>query len=118
MNALLTTIVLLVGSNTFMTMAWYGHLKHQGSKPLFLIILLSWLIAFFEYTLMIPANRIGFTQAHLSLPQLKIMQEVITLSVFFPFAAYYMGQRVHWNFLWASLCLLGAVYFIFKPVAS
>ncbi|KTD49435.1 hypothetical protein Lrub_0534 [Legionella rubrilucens] len=118
MNALLTTIILLVGSNTFMTMAWYGHLKQQSSKPLVLIILLSWLIAFFEYTLMIPANRIGFNQAHLSLPQLKIMQEVITLSVFLPFAVFYMGQRVHLNFLWASLCLLGAVYFIFKPMAS
>lgn len=97
-----------------MTIAWYGHLKALYDKPIFFVIIISWSIAFFEYILQIPANRIGFTQAHLSLAQLKIVQEVISLSVFFPFALFYMGQKMTLNYLWAACCLLGAVYFIFK----
>ena len=106
------TILLLVGSNVFMTFAWYGHLKHQSSKPLWIAILVSWGIAFFEYCLQVPANRIGF--GSMSLAQLKILQEVITLAVFLPFAVLYMKQPIKLDFLWAGLCLLGAVYFIFR----
>ncbi|MDI9818819.1 MULTISPECIES: DMT family protein [unclassified Legionella] len=116
MRSILTSILLLIGSNTFMLYAWYAHLKEFSSKPLLFVIIISWSIAFFEYLLQVPANRIGFSEAHLSLAQLKILQEVITLGVFLPFAVYYMGQKVTLNFLWAGLCLLGAVYFIFKPV--
>lgn len=114
MNPKLTTILLLFGSNSFMTFAWYAHLKQMGQKPLIIAILISWLIALFEYMLQVPANRIGFTHGQFSLAQLKIIQEVITLTVFVPFALYYMRQPVSWNFLWAGLCLLGAVYFIFQ----
>lgn len=114
MNSSLLTIVLLVCSNAFMTVAWYWHLKGYVNKPIFLVILVSWFIAFFEYLLQIPANRIGFTQAHYSLSQLKIIQEVISLSVFIPFAILYMHQKITLNYLWAGLCVLGAVYFIFK----
>lgn len=113
MPPLLSTIALLVGSNLFMTFAWYAHLKNLGAKPLWIAILVSWGIALFEYMLQVPANRIGF-QSGLSLAQLKILQEVITLSVFVPFALLYMKQDISWNFLWAGLCLMGAVYFIFK----
>jgi uncharacterized protein (DUF486 family) len=112
MPVILRTIVLLTLSNVFMTFAWYAHLKHLGSKPWFVAAIVSWLIAFFEYLLQVPANRIGHTQ--LDLGQLKILQEVITLSVFVPFAALYMKEPVRLNYLWAALCLAGAVYFIFR----
>ena len=104
--------VLLTLSNLFMTVAWYGHLKHLQSRPWWIAALLSWGIALFEYLLQVPANRIGFST--LSLAQLKIMQEVITLAVFVPFAVLYMGESVKLDFLWAGLCLMGAVYFIFR----
>lgn len=113
MPSYIKTILLLICSNTFMTFAWYGHLKNLTNKPLIFVILISWSIAFFEYMFQVPANRIGFEQAHLSLMQLKIMQEVITLSVFAPFALLYMHQRLSWNFLGAGICLIGAVFFIF-----
>ena len=112
MPVILRTIVLLTLSNVFMTFAWYAHLKHLGSKPWFVAAIVSWLIAFFEYLLQVPANRIGHTQ--LDLGQLKILQEVIALSVFVPFAALYMKEPVRLNYLWAALCLAGAVYFIFR----
>lgn len=106
------TVLLLTASNVFMTMAWYGHLKHLNTSPWWIAALLSWGIALFEYLLQVPANRIGYTT--LSLPQLKILQEVITLAVFVPFAVFYMGQPVKMNFVYAGLCLVAAVYFIFK----
>lgn len=105
-------VLLLVMSNLFMTYAWYGHLKTLRDKPWLVAVFVSWGIAFFEYLLQVPANRIGF--GHLSLPQLKIMQEVITLAIFVPFALFYMRQPLRWDFLWAGLCLLGAVYFTFR----
>ncbi len=105
------TALLLVASNVFMTFAWYGHLKFEN-KPLWIVVIASWGIAFFEYLLQVPGNRIGFQ--HFSLGQLKIMQEVITLAVFVPFAVFYMGQPLKLDFLWAGLCLLGAVYFMFR----
>ena len=118
MNAIISTILLLAASNVFMTFAWYGHLKTLGNKPLILAILVSWGIAFFEYVIQVPANRIGFGQ--LSLPQLKMLQEVITLSVFVPFSIYYMRQPVRLDFLWAGLCMCGAVFFMFRglPVSG
>jgi uncharacterized protein (DUF486 family) len=103
---------LLVLSNVFMTFAWYGHLKELGNKPWWIAALISWAIALFEYLLQVPANRIGFTV--LSLPQLKIMQEVITLAVFVPFSLLFMNQPLKLDFLWAGLCMMGAVYFIFR----
>lgn len=106
------TIPLLVLSNVFMTFAWYGHLKTLGNRPLLVAILASWGIAFFEYCLQVPANRIGYQQ--FSLPQLKIIQEVITLAVFVVFSVVYMKHKPQLNMLWAGLCLLGAVYFIFR----
>ena len=109
---LLTTVLLLTASNMFMTFAWYGHLKHLNSSPWWIAAFVSWGIALFEYLLQVPANRIGYTT--LSLGQLKIIQEVITLSVFVPFAVLYMGQGLKMNYLYAGLCLVGAVYFIFK----
>ena len=112
MSPLVQTIALLVCSNVFMTFAWYAHLKNLGTKPLVVAILVSWGIAFFEYVLQVPANRIGHGQ--MSLGQLKILQEVITLSVFVPFAVFYMRQPITLNFLWAGLCLMGAVYFMFR----
>lgn len=114
MTAIYQTIFLLICSNTFMTFAWYAHLKNMEHKALWYAIIISWSIAFFEYLFQVPANRIGFSLGSLSLAQLKIMQEVITLSVFVPFAILYMHQSINWNFLWAGLCLMGAVYFIFK----
>lgn len=111
MGPYLTPVLLLVASNIFMTFAWYGHLKYKGSA-LWLAILVSWGIAFFEYLLQVPANRIGYST--LSLAQLKILQEVITLLVFIPFAVLYMRQPVKQDFAWAGLCLLGAVYFTFR----
>ena len=106
------TILLLTLSNVFMTFAWYAHLKELSAKPWLVAALVSWGIAFFEYMLQVPANRIGYTT--LSLGQLKILQEVITLSVFVPFALYYMKEPLKWDYLWAGLCILGAVYFIFR----
>ena len=103
---------LLVLSNIFMTIAWYGHLKSHKDSSLWVVILVSWGIAFFEYCLQVPANRMG--SSHFTLPQLKILQEVITLSVFAVFAVTYMQVPLTKNFLYASLCLLGAAYFIFK----
>ncbi|MEQ1760282.1 MAG: DMT family protein [Vicinamibacterales bacterium] len=108
----LPTIALLIASNVFMTFAWYAHLRNLADRPWYLAALISWGIALFEYLLQVPANRIGFRT--LSLAQLKIMQEVITLGVFVPFAVLYMRQPLNWNFLWAGLCLLGAVYFMFR----
>lgn len=108
------TISLLILSNTFMTFAWYAHLKNLNHQALWIAILVSWGIAFFEYIFQVPANRIGFNSGVISLAQLKILQEVITLSVFIPFAILYMRQQLSWNFLWASLCMIGAVYFIFR----
>ena len=105
-------IVLLVLSNIFMTFAWYAHLKELNSKPWWVAALVSWGIAFFEYMLQVPANRMGYSV--FSLAQLKITQEVITLAVFIPFAVFYMHQPLKWDYLWAALCLLGAVYFIFR----
>ncbi len=106
------TGILLVCSNVFMTFAWYAHLRDLRSKPLLVAVAASWAIAFFEYLLQVPANRIGYTMLQLS--QLKVMQEVITLTVFVPFAVLYMKQPVKLDFLWAGLCLLGAVYFVFR----
>ncbi|HYG53747.1 MAG TPA: DMT family protein [Burkholderiales bacterium] len=103
---------LLFASNIFMTFAWYAHLKNLAAKPWWIAALASWGIALFEYLLQVPANRIGFTT--LSLPQLKILQEAITLAVFVPFAILYMEQEVKLDYLWASLCIMGAVYFIFR----
>ncbi len=107
-----TTVVLLTFSNIFMTFAWYGHLKNLKSSPWIVAALISWGIALFEYLLQVPANRIGSSTMNLS--QLKITQEVITLAVFVPFAVFYMGQPLKWDYLWAGLCLMGAVYFIFR----
>lgn len=106
------TASLLILSNVFMTIAWYGHLKNLASKPWWIAALISWSIALFEYLLQVPANRIGYTQ--FSLAQLKIMQEVITLGVFVPFAMLYMNQPFKLDYVWAALCLVGAVYFIFR----
>ena len=106
------TTILLVLSNVFMTFAWYGHLKNLASKPWLIAALVSWGIALFEYLLQVPANRIGYTE--MSLAQLKILQEVITLSVFVPFAMLYMNEPFKLDYVWAALCLLGAVYFIFR----
>lgn len=108
----LQTILLLTASNVFMTFAWYAHLKNLAHKPWIIAAFVSWGIALFEYLLQVPANRIGYTA--LSLPQLKILQEVITLSVFVPFAMFYMHQPLKLDYLWAALCILGAVYFIFR----
>ena len=110
----LQTILLLVASNLFMTMAWYGHLKNLATAPWYVAALISWGIALAEYLLQVPANRIGFQQAGFSVGQLKIMQEVITLAVFVPFAMFYMGQPFKLDYVWAGFCLLGAVYFIFR----
>lgn len=108
----LQTVGLLIASNLFMTIAWYGHLKNLASKPWWIAALVSWAIALAEYLLQVPANRIGY--GYFSLAQLKIVQEVITLAVFVPFAAIYMQQPLKLDYLWAALCLLGAVYFIFR----
>ena len=108
------TILLLLASNVFMTFAWYGHLKNLATAPWYAAALVSWGIALFEYLLQVPANRLGFQQAGFSLGQLKIMQEVITLLVFVPFVVLYMKQPLKLDYLWAALCMLGAVYFIFR----
>jgi uncharacterized protein (DUF486 family) len=109
---LLQTVGLLALSNVFMTFAWYAHLKELSSKPWFIAALVSWGVALFEYLLMVPANRIGYTAY--SLPQLKIVQEAVTLTVFVPFALFYMNQPLKLDYLWAALCIMGAVYFIFR----
>ena len=103
---------LLVGSNVFMTFAWYAHLRDLKAKPWFIAAFISWGIAFFEYMLQVPANRIGSTA--MTLPQLTIIQEVITLMVFVPFVVFYMKESLKWDYLWAALCMCGAVYFIFR----
>lgn len=112
MKVLAKTVLLLLCSNVFMTFAWYAHLRNLRSRPLAIAILASWGIALFEYIFQVPANRIGFTTLQLS--QLKILQEAITLAVFVPFAVLYMKQPIKLDFLWAALCLVGAVYFIFR----
>ena len=112
MPPFLKATLLLTASNVFMTFAWYAHLKNMSDRPWWLAALASWGIALFEYLLQVPANRIGYTV--LSLPQLKILQEAITLAVFVPFALFYMKQPLKLDYLWASLCILGAVYFIFR----
>ena len=104
--------LLLLLSNIFMTIAWYGHLKYLHARPLWLAIAVSWAVAFFEYCLQVPGNRIG--SEYFSLPQLKIIQEVLTLVVFAVFAVWVMGVRLTWNFLWAGLCMAAAVFFIFR----
>jgi len=112
MPVILKTVFLLTVANVFMTFAWYAHLKNLSQKPWIIAALISWGIASVEYMFQVPANRIGFTV--LSLAQLKILQEVITLSVFVPFAVIYMHQPLKLDFLWAGLCLMGAVYFMFR----
>ncbi len=109
----LKTAALLVCSNLFMTYAWYGHLKSMASKPWYIAAVVSWGIALFEYLIQVPANRIGYSGG-LTLSQLKIMQEVVTLSVFVPFSALYMKEGLKLDYLWAGLCLVGAVYFMFR----
>lgn len=114
MPAMLKTIVLLTIANVFMSFAWYAHLKEMSHKPWIIAALVSWGVASIEYLFQVPANRIGFTV--MSLAQLKILQEVITLAVFVPFAFLYMHQPLKLDFLWAGLCLMGAVYFMFRSV--
>jgi uncharacterized protein (DUF486 family) len=111
-SATATCGLMLLASNVFMTFAWYAHLKNLAAKPWWIAALASWAIALAEYLLMVPANRIGYTE--LSLAQLKILQEAITLAVFVPFAVLYMNQPVKLDYLWAALCIMGAVYFIFR----
>ena len=111
MPVLAQTIVLLVLSNVFMTFAWYAHLKELSTRPWYVAAIISWGVAFFEYLAQVPANRIGNTEY--SVAKLKILQEVITLSVFVPFSVFYLGQEIRLNYLWAGLCLCGAVYFVF-----
>jgi len=112
MNSYLLTILMLGASNVFMTFAWYGHLKNLSARPWIVAVLVSWSVAFLEYMLQVPANRIG-RQVY-SLGQLKIIQEVITLTIFFPFAVFYMKEKLSLDYLYAALCLLGAVFFIFR----
>jgi uncharacterized protein (DUF486 family) len=111
-RVIVTTVLLLTLSNVFMTFAWYGHLKELNNRSWYVAALLSWGLALFEYMLQVPANRIGYTR--LTLPQLKIIQEVITLVVFAPFALYFMRQPLKLDYLWAAFCMLGAVYFVFR----
>ena len=111
-STILRTTLLLICSNVFMTFAWYAHLRNLSGRPWYVAAIVSWGIALFEYLLQVPANRIGYTQ--LSLAQLKILQEVITLGVFVPFAVIYMRQPLKWDYVWAGLCILGAVYFMFR----
>lgn len=112
MPVVLETIGLLIISNCFMTFAWYGHLRTLSDRRWYVAAIISWMVALFEYLFQVPANRIGYTT--LSLSQLKILQEVITLSVFVPFAMIYMGTPFKLDYVWAGLCLMGAVYFIFR----
>ncbi|MEI8033623.1 MAG: DMT family protein [Chlorobiaceae bacterium] len=106
------TILLLLGSNIFMTFIWYGHLKNMQHKPLIMAIFVSWGLAFFEYLLQVPANRIGYQT--FTLGQLKIMQEIITIIVFAGFAGWYMDKQLGWSYLWAGICMVGAAFFIFR----
>ena len=115
MPVAVTTVCLLVLSNVFMTIAWYAHLRELNTKPWYVAALVSWGVALFEYLLQVPANRIGYT--HFTVPQLKIMQEVITLSVFVPFAVFYLREPLKLDYLWAALCLFGAAYFMFRGMA-
>jgi uncharacterized protein len=110
----LQTILLLMASNVFMTMAWYGHLRNLATAPWYLAALVSWGIALAEYLFQVPANRIGFQQAGLSVGQLKIMQEIITLAVFIPFAVLYLKEPLKLDYVWAGFCMVGAVYFVFR----
>jgi uncharacterized protein (DUF486 family) len=112
MSTILRAAILLACSNVFMTFAWYAHLKHLATRPWYIAALVSWGIALFEYLLQVPANRIGYSE--LNIAQLKIMQEVITLAVFVPFVVFYMRQSIKLDYLWAALCMVGAVYFIFR----
>ena len=112
MTPVISATLLLMASNVFMTFAWYAHLKNLADKPWYVAAAASWGIAFFEYLLQVPGNRIGYTR--LTLPQLKILQEVITLVVFVPFALLYMGKPLKLDYVWAALCILGAVYFVFR----
>lgn len=112
MSAVARTVILLTISNVFMTFAWYAHLRNLSDRPWIVAALLSWGIALFEYLVQVPANRIGYGE--LSLGQLKILQEVITLSVFVPFAFFYMKEPLKLDYLWAGLCIMGAVYFVFR----
>lgn len=112
MRVVVTTTLLLVVSNIFMTFAWYAHLRNMNDRKWYIAALASWGIALFEYLVQVPANRIGYTE--LSLGQLKILQEVVTLSVFVPFALFYMRAPFKWDFVWAGLCLVGAIYFMFR----
>jgi uncharacterized protein (DUF486 family) len=112
MPAITQTVLLLLGSNVFMTFAWYAHLKELNHRPWVVAALASWGIALFEYLLQVPANRIG--HAEMNVGQLKILQEVITLSVFVPFSLFYLREPLKWDYLWAGLCVLGAVYFVFR----
>jgi hypothetical protein len=106
------TAAMLAASNVFMTFAWYAHLKDLSAKPWYVAALVSWGIALFEYLIQVPGNRIGYTE--MSLGQLKILQEIVTLAVFVPFAIFYMQQPLKWDYLWAALCILAAAYFIFR----
>lgn len=112
MSVMIRTVLMLIASNVLMTFAWYAHLKNLSDKPWFVAALISWGIAFFEYMLQVPANRLGSTA--FSVPQLKIIQEVISLSVFVPFSLLYLHEPLRLNYLWAGFCMMGAVFFIFK----
>ena len=112
MNRIIITIFLLCCSNVFMTMAWYGHLKNMSHRPWLVVALCSWGIALFEYLLQVPGNRIGYTV--MSVGELKVLQELITLTVFVPFALFYLKEPLKLDFLWAGLCLVGAAYFMFR----
>jgi uncharacterized protein (DUF486 family) len=113
LNVTLSTILLLCGSNVFMTFAWYAHLKELNNKPWLIAALVSWGIALFEYLLQVPANRLGYTVMNVG--QLKVLQEVITLSIFIPFSVLYLKEPLKLDYLWAGFCLIGAAYFIFRP---
>ena len=115
MPVLLQTTGLLIASNVFMTFAWYAHLRNLSTRPWYLAVLVSWSIALFEYIQQVPANRIGYTM--FTLPQLKILQEVITLCVFVPFAVFYMRMPIKMDYVYAAFCMLGAVYFVFRAPA-
>ena len=112
MPVILRTALLLAASNVFMTFAWYAHLKNLAGRPWYVAAIVSWGIALFEYLIQVPANRLGY--GSLSLAQLKILQEVVTLTIFVPFAVLYMRQPLRWDYLWAGLCILGAVFFMFR----
>ncbi|MBI1370757.1 MAG: hypothetical protein GC162_19145 [Planctomycetes bacterium] len=116
MPNLVKVVGLLLASNVFMTFAWYAHLRNLSGRAWYIAVVASWSIAFFEYMFQVPANRLGYTT--LSLPQLKILQEVITLTVFVPFVLLYMKQPIKWDYLWAALCMVGAVFFMFRSAAT